>query len=36
MRTGALHLSHMIMRLEIWIGASFSTMPEGLCAPRAF
>ena len=35
-RAGALHRSHMIMRFERWIGASFSTMPPGaLRAARA-
>ena len=33
-RTGALHGSHMIMTLETWIEASFSTMPPGCCALR--
>src|SRR5208282_2241274 len=33
-RTGALHRSQKIMTFEMSIGASFSTIPPGLCAPR--
>src|SRR5262249_56527859 len=35
MRTGALHLSHISIRLESGIGASFSTMPPVCWGPRA-
>ena len=36
MRTGALHLSHMIMILEAGMEASFSMIPPDCCGPRGF